>query len=67
MVSDDPVEKTLQWDQFLPLMKFDLYPTKAAVIPFLILLFGTPDVKVPWFPRGHRQRRLYRAGLVRLM
>lgn len=49
MVSDDPVEKTLQWDQFLPLMKFDLYPTKAAVIPFLILLFGTPDVKVPWF------------------
>ena len=49
MVSDDPIEKTLQWDQFLPLMKFDLYPTKTAVIPFLILLFGTPDVKVPWY------------------
>jgi hypothetical protein len=49
LISDDAIEKTIQWDQFLPLMKFDLYPARTAVIPFLIVLFGTPDVKVPWF------------------
>ncbi len=48
-LSIDPVEPSIQWDQFLPLMKFDLYPTKSAVTPFLIVLFGTPDVKVPWY------------------
>ncbi|GAB6276252.1 MAG: hypothetical protein SAMD01599839_07920 [Rectinema sp.] len=48
-LSHDLVEPSIQWDQFLPLMKFDLYPTKSAVTPFLIVLFGTPDVKVPWY------------------
>ncbi|MFZ4618313.1 MAG: SU10 major capsid protein [Rectinemataceae bacterium] len=48
-LSHDEVEPSIQFDQFLPLMKFDLYPTRAAVTPFLIVLFGTPDVKVPWF------------------
>lgn len=48
-LSDDSVEPTAQFDQLLPLMKFDLYPTKSAVTPFLILLFGTPDIKVPWY------------------
>lgn len=48
-LTHDIVEPAVQWDQFLPLMKFDLYPTKSAVTPFLIVLFGTPDVKVPWY------------------
>jgi len=48
-LSYDAVEMTAQFDQFLPLMKFDLFPTRAAVTPFLIVLFGTPDIKVPWY------------------
>ena len=48
-LSHDAIEPSAQFDQFLPLMKFDLYPTRAAVTPFLIVLFGTPDVKVPWY------------------
>jgi hypothetical protein len=30
-------------------MLFQLYPTKSAIDPFLICLFGTPDVVVPWY------------------
>lgn len=48
ILSHNEMEPSIQWDQFLPLMKFDLYPTKAAIIPFLIILFGAMDVKVPW-------------------
>lgn len=49
LISHDVATPTIQWDQFLPAMKFDLYPTMSAIIPFLIVMFGTPDVKVPWF------------------
>lgn len=49
LVSYDDMQPTMQWDQFLPAMKFDLYPTMSAIIPFLIVMFGTPDVKVPWY------------------
>lgn len=35
----------IEWFQFLPLMKFDLYPTNAAVYPFLMLLFGAMALK----------------------
>lgn len=49
LLSHDVASPTIQWDQFLPAMKFDLYPTMSAIIPFLIVMFGTPDVKVPWF------------------
>lgn len=49
LVSYDAAAPSIQWDQFLPAMKFDLYPTMSAIIPFLIVMFGTPDVKVPWF------------------
>lgn len=48
-ISDDNMQPAVQWDQFLPLMKFDLFPTNAAIIPFLIVLFGALDVKVPWY------------------
>jgi hypothetical protein len=49
LISHDANQPTIQWDQFLPTMRFDLYPTAAAIIPFLIVNFGTPDVKVPWY------------------
>lgn len=49
LVSYDDVQPSMQWDQFLPAMKFDLYPTRSAIIPFLVVMFGTPDVKVPWY------------------
>ena len=48
-ITNDNLQPSVQWDQFLPLMKFDLYPTNAAIIPFLIVLFGALDVKVPWY------------------
>lgn len=37
----------IEWVQFLPLMKFELYPTDSAVYPFLMLLFGSLAVKKP--------------------
>jgi hypothetical protein len=43
----DSVYDAIEWAQFLPLMKFDLFPTNAAVIPFLMLLFGGLAVKKP--------------------
>jgi hypothetical protein len=35
-----PGDTALLWRQLLPMMKFDLYPTNAAVIPWAQLLFG---------------------------
>jgi len=40
-----PLYAAVEWEQFLPLMKFDLYPTNAAVYPFLMLLFGALGLK----------------------
>lgn len=37
----------IEWVQFLPMMKFDLYPTNAPVYPFLMLLFGSLALKKP--------------------
>ena len=41
------IYNAIEWEQFLPLMKFDLYPTNAAVYPFLMLLFGFLALKKP--------------------
>jgi hypothetical protein len=41
----DPIFDSIEWFQFLPMMKFDLYPTNAAVFPFLMLLFGGMGLK----------------------
>ncbi len=30
----------MDWRQFLPMCKFPLYPTNAAVVPWAQLLFG---------------------------
>jgi hypothetical protein len=43
----DQIYDAVEWFQFLPLMKFDLYPTNAAVYPFLMLLFGALALKKP--------------------
>lgn len=43
----DPIFDAIEWYQFLPMMKFDLYPTNAAVYPFLMLLFGGMALKKP--------------------
>ena len=37
----------IAWLQWLPMMKFDLFPTNAAVYPFLMLLFGALQLKKP--------------------
>lgn len=41
----DQIYDAIEWFQFLPLMKFDLYPTNQAVYPFLMLLFGALALK----------------------
>jgi hypothetical protein len=43
----NPSYNAIEWAQFLPMMKFDLYPTTSAVYPFLMLLFGALAVKKP--------------------
>ena len=43
----DPLYDAIEWFQFLPAMKFDLYPTNAAVYPFLMLVFGGLALKKP--------------------
>ena len=43
----DPARLAIEWVQFLPMMRFPLYPTNAAVYPFLMLLFGALAVKKP--------------------
>ena len=37
----------IEWEQWLPMMKFQLYPTASAVNPFLMLLYGALGVKKP--------------------
>lgn len=41
----DQLYNAIEWFQFLPMMKFDLYPTNEAVYPFLMLLYGALGVK----------------------
>ena len=43
----NPMYDAIEWLQFLPLMKFDLFPANAAVYPFLMLLFGALGLKKP--------------------
>lgn len=35
-----PGDASIKWQQYLPMLKFPLYPTNAAVIPWAQLLFG---------------------------
>lgn len=43
----EAVYNAVEWFQFLPMMKFNLFPTNAAVYPFLLLLFGFLALKKP--------------------
>jgi len=45
LLTMDQVYDAIEWFQFLPLLKFDLYPTNQAVYPFLMLLFGALALK----------------------
>ena len=47
LLTMDDMYNAIEFAQFLPMMKFDLYPTAAAVYPFLMLLFGNLAVKKP--------------------
>lgn len=40
MLNMTPGAKAITWRQFLPMMKFPLYPTNSAIIPWAQLLFG---------------------------
>ena len=48
LLTSNGVEPTYQWDSFLDLRRFNLGATRAS-IPFLLLWFGTPDLKVAKF------------------
>ena len=37
----------IDWHQFLPMIKFPLYPSSAAVWPFLVLLYGSLPIRKP--------------------
>ena len=43
----DGMYDAIEWFQFLPMMKYQLYPTASAVNPFLMLLFGAMALKKP--------------------
>ena len=45
MLNMIPQYNAIEWEQWLPTMKFQLYPTNAAVNPFLMLLFGVLGLK----------------------
>ena len=47
MFSMTPGEQSLEFGQYIPISKFNLYPAASAVIPFLEMLMGTPIVKYP--------------------
>lgn len=47
LLTTSPTYNAIEWAQFLPMMKFNLYPTASAVIPFLMLLFGALALKKP--------------------
>jgi hypothetical protein len=40
MLNMTPGHKAITWRQYLPMMKFPLYPTVSAVVPWAQLLFG---------------------------
>jgi hypothetical protein len=48
LLTSNGVERTYQWDSFLDLRRFNLGPTRAS-IPFLLIWYGTPDLKIAKF------------------
>lgn len=49
LLSMGNMKQAVRWQQFLPATKVELFPTDSLVTPFIIAMFGTPDVKVPWY------------------
>lgn len=48
LLTSNGVENTYQWDSFADLRRFNLGPTRAS-IPFLLIWYGTPDLKIAKF------------------
>lgn len=48
LMTSDLVQDTYQWDSFCELKRFNLGATRAS-IPFLVLWYGTPDMKIANF------------------
>lgn len=49
LLSLNKIAPAVRWNQFMPATKVDMYPTNALVHPFIIAMFGTVDVQVPWY------------------
>lgn len=48
-LSSNKIQPTYTFAQLLPTCKYPLYPTDSAVTPFMIMLFGMLEVRVPKF------------------
>lgn len=48
-LADRKIQPAFTFAQLLPACKYPLYPTNAAVTPFLIMLYGSLEVRVPKF------------------
>lgn len=48
LLTSEHVQPTYQWDSFLDLRRFNLGATRAS-IPFLLIWYGTPDLKIANF------------------
>lgn len=47
MFSLTPGYESFEFGQYIPPSKFTIYPAASAVIPFLVMLMGTPIIKYP--------------------
>ena len=47
LLTTDPIYQAIEYLEFLPLQEFKLFPTQAAVDPFLLLMVGTLGMKIP--------------------
>ena len=48
-LTENRITPVYRFGQLLPVSTYPLYPTDAAVTPFLVILFGTPEVSAPEF------------------
>lgn len=49
LLTSDQYQATYQWLSYTSIKRFNLYPTDKASIPFLMLWYGSPDLKKETF------------------
>lgn len=49
LLTSDQYQATYQWLSYTDIKRFNLYPTDKASIPFLMLWYGSPDLKKETF------------------